>query len=80
MINFEQSTIERGVMRRVHIARVLRVVISTDAFAILIFVLALWGISREVWVARIFQNTPDVASETISPVQPATRPQPTPCH
>ena len=58
MTNFESSTIEKNVMRRIYRARVLRFVISTDTLAIFIFVLALWGIGREVWVTRIFQNMP----------------------
>jgi len=53
-----QSNIERVVMRRVYLIRVLGLIISTVTFAILTFVLALWGIGKEVWVARIFQNMP----------------------
>lgn len=53
-----QSTIERTVMRRVYIIRALRPVISMGAFSATVFVLALWGIGREVWVARVFENMP----------------------
>ncbi len=52
------SGIERAVMRRVHIIRILGLVISTGALAVLTLVLALWGIGKEVWVARVFQNAP----------------------
>ncbi|MHB8660832.1 MAG: hypothetical protein ACYC75_02775 [Minisyncoccota bacterium] len=53
-----QSNIERVVMRRVHLIRVLRPFISSGALATLIFILALWGIGREVWVARVLENAP----------------------
>jgi hypothetical protein len=54
----EQSNIERIVMRRVRLIRLLALVISTATLAVLTFVAALWGIGKEVWVARVFQNTP----------------------
>lgn len=53
-----QSTIERIVMRRVHLIRVLRFVISSGSLSLLVSTLALWGIGREVWVARVLQNAP----------------------
>ncbi|MDO8566659.1 MAG: hypothetical protein Q7R58_00715 [bacterium] len=53
-----QSNIERIVMRRVRLIRLLALVVSTATLAILTFVAALWGIGREVWVARILQNAP----------------------
>ena len=53
-----QSPIERAVMRRIHIIRILWLVISTGTLAVLTLILALWGIGREVWVARVFQNAP----------------------
>ena len=53
-----ESNIERAVMRRVHLIRILGLVISTGMLAMLTFVLALWGIGKEVWVARVFQNAP----------------------
>lgn len=59
MNNFsEQSTIEKNVMRRVRIIRVLKPIISYSALAAVVCVLALWGIGREVWVARVFSNGP----------------------
>lgn len=54
----EQSNIERAVMRRVHLIRILGLIISTITFAVITLVLALWGIGKEVWVARVFQNAP----------------------
>ncbi len=53
-----ESPIERTVMRRVRLIRILGLVISTGALAILTLVLALWGIGKEVWVERVFQNAP----------------------
>jgi len=53
-----QTNIERTVMRRVHLIRVLRVIISGGVFAALLSILMLWGIGREVWVAHVFQNAP----------------------
>ena len=54
----EHTDIEHIVMRRVHLIRILGLVISTGTLAILTLVFALWGIGREVWVARVFQNAP----------------------
>lgn len=53
------SNIERIVMRRVHTIRILRLIISGGFLAMFVFALALWGIGREVWVARVFQNAPE---------------------
>jgi hypothetical protein len=58
MTDFEQSKIEKNVMRRIYIIRVLKPVISSAALAALVCILALWGIGREVWVARVFENGP----------------------
>ena len=54
----DQSNIESIVMRRVRLIRLLGLIISTGTLAFLTLILALWGIGKEVWVARIFQNTP----------------------
>lgn len=53
-----ETNVERVVMRRVRLIRILALVISTAALATLTFAAALWGIGREVWVARVFQNGP----------------------
>ena len=53
-----QTNIERAVMRRVRIIRILRPIISFGSLAAVICVLALWGIGREVWVARVLENGP----------------------
>lgn len=52
------TNIERNVMRRVRIIRMLRPFVSNGALASLALVAALWGIGREVWVARVFENMP----------------------
>lgn len=57
-MNESRTDIERIVMRRVHLIRILKLVISTVVLAVLTSVVALWGIGREVWVARIFENAP----------------------
>ena len=53
------SDIERIVMRRVRLIRILTLIISTVTLAVLTGVATLWGIGREVWVARVFQNMPE---------------------
>lgn len=53
-----ETSIERIVMRRVRLIRVLRLIISTVVLAVLTSVAALWGIGREVWVARVLENAP----------------------
>lgn len=56
-----ESPIERTVMRRVHLIRILGLVISTAMLAVLTALAALWGIGREVWVARILENMPQIS-------------------
>lgn len=48
-------------MRRVHTIRLVRPFLSSTALSSLVIVLALWGIGREVWVARVFENMPSLA-------------------
>lgn len=45
-------------MRRVHTIRIIRPIVSGGALAALVFALGLWGIGREVWVAKVFANGP----------------------
>ncbi len=52
------TNIEHIVMRRVHRIHRLRYVISGQMLAALLVVAALYGIGREVWVARVFENAP----------------------
>jgi len=53
-----RSNIERIVMQRVHLIRALRFAISSGVLSMLVFVIGLWGIGREVWVAKVLQNSP----------------------
>lgn len=57
-MNDTHTDIERIVMRRVRLIRILQLIISTVVLAILAFISALWGIGKEVWVARVFENGP----------------------
>lgn len=52
------SGIERVVMRRVRLIRIIALILSTGALAALTALAALWGIGKEVWVARVFENGP----------------------
>ena len=52
------SDLERVVMRRVRLIRIFGLIVSTVVFAALTLIAALWGIGREVWVVRVFQNAP----------------------
>jgi len=53
-----ESEIEKVVMRRVRRISILRIVISGAVFAVTLGLLALYGLGREVWVARVFTNGP----------------------
>ncbi|MBI2409429.1 hypothetical protein HYV30_00080 [Candidatus Kaiserbacteria bacterium] len=53
------SPIERVVMRRIHIIRVVRPLVSSGALSALVLAAALWGLGREVWVAKVFANGPE---------------------
>jgi len=52
------STIEQAVMRRVRTVHRLRPFVSMGALAVVVAAFALYGIGREVWVARVFENGP----------------------
>lgn len=54
----ESSNIERTVMRRVRTISILRPIFSGAVLALVVSVIALWGIGREVWVAKVFANGP----------------------
>lgn len=54
----DRSNIERIVMQRVYLIRALRFAISGSVFSGFITLLALWGLGREVWIARVLQNAP----------------------
>lgn len=52
------TTIEHTVMRRVHTIYLLRPFVSGGALSVVVASLALYGIGREVWVARVLENAP----------------------
>lgn len=52
------SSIEHIVMRRVYTIRILRIVFGGATAACLLLLLALYGLGREVWVAKVFENGP----------------------
>lgn len=54
----EPTNIEKKVMQRVHRIKWLRLVISGGVFAVALALLALYGLGREVWVAKVFTNGP----------------------
>lgn len=54
------SSISRTVLRRVRTIYLLRAYAPITAAAAL-FALSLWGIGREVWVAKVFENMPSLA-------------------
>jgi len=58
------SSIHKNVMRRVRIIRASRMVLSLETGALALTMLALYGIGREVWVARVFENAPSLADFT----------------
>lgn len=54
----KRSDIEKAVMQRVYRIRILRGVFSGFTASGILLLLALWGIGREVWVAKVFANGP----------------------
>lgn len=56
-----ETAIEHVVMRRVRLIRILALIISTATLAVLTALVALWGIGREVWVARVLENMPQIS-------------------
>ena len=57
------TNIEKNVMRRVRTIYYLRPVVSGEVFSMLVMAVALYGIGREVWVARVIENAPLTATE-----------------
>ncbi len=54
------SSISSTVMRRVHVVHAVRPFLSGTALGSLLFLLAVWGIGREVWVSHVVQNLEQV--------------------
>jgi len=59
------SNIKDTVMKRVHIVRMARPFVSTSVLSLVILFVALVGIGREVWVARVFENVPSWSDVTV---------------
>ena len=51
-----QTQTTRIVMRRVRIVHALRPLFSSTVYAGLLFIVSVWGIGREVWVAHVISN------------------------
>jgi hypothetical protein len=58
MTNMQPSRVRTDVMRRVHIIHTVEPLLTTMVASIVLFVVGLWGIGREVWVARVLHNMP----------------------
>jgi hypothetical protein len=54
----ERTNIEKNVLRRVHTIRAVRPLVSLSALSTAVALLALYGIGKEVWVARVVENAP----------------------
>ena len=54
------SSISNTVLRRVRIIHMMRL-LSVPVFSGIAFVLMVWAIGREVWVAKVFENMPALA-------------------
>ncbi len=55
------TNIEKNVMRRVRTVYYLRPFVSGGSLALVVAAIALYGIGKEVWVARVFENAPQTA-------------------
>jgi len=51
------SKIQKTVMRRIYAIRLMKLVVAPLA-ALAALLVALWGIGREVWVAKVLENMP----------------------
>jgi len=56
--SYTGSRVRAVVMRRVRTIHLLQSLFSPTTFSVAVFVAALWGIGREVWVARVLQDEP----------------------
>ncbi|MDR3548080.1 MAG: hypothetical protein P4M11_07445 [Candidatus Pacebacteria bacterium] len=61
MTNQSDSIVYTNVMRRVRAIHFMQSPMTTIALSSCILALALWGIGREVWIARVLQNMPSTA-------------------
>ena len=56
------SQLKMIVMGRVRVVHALQLLLSTTVFSVAVFLVALWGIGREVWVNRVLQNMPSITN------------------
>lgn len=56
------TDLKNRVMRRVYMVSYLRRALSPAALKLYAAIFLLWGIGREVWVDRVFENSPGLAS------------------
>lgn len=56
------SFVHQNVMRRVRTIHALKSVASSATASMLLFVGSLYVIGREVWVAHVWENMPDIAN------------------
>src|SRR3989344_7112396 len=60
------SLLKRNVMRRVRTIHAIRPFVNAMTLAALVASAALYGIGREVWVAKVLENSPtDIVSATL---------------
>ncbi len=64
MTNKTNSIIKKKVMKRIYIIYVLRPLVSTGTISAFVLMTALWGIGKEVWVAHVFSNMPQLTNIT----------------
>ena len=55
------SSIQKTVMRRVYTIHALRAAAGGAGASIIVLIASLYLIGREVWVARVFQNMPNLS-------------------
>jgi hypothetical protein len=55
------SRVHAIVMQRVQTIHFLQSPVTTIVFTAILFILASWGIGREVWVAHVIQNMPSLS-------------------
>jgi hypothetical protein len=58
MMAQNNTSIKGIVMSRVHTIHALQMIFNATVVSVGVFILALYGIGREVWVSRVLQNMP----------------------
>lgn len=61
-MNNLDSSLKIRVMQRVRVIHMLRPVLSSTVLAALLFLVALWGVGQEVFVAHVFANMPPLVN------------------